>query len=206
MSTMLVGKKVFTVTSSTSSSISREETLSKDMFEAVKKRNITGDQAGVDGILDEGKVNLGTFVEEGGKKRTVLKMLLEDCVNGDKIVQRQLDQNVRQLEVDKDSIEYGTQIAFEGIFGMDNSLKQMVVVKELLGLRTSAKEGEQRDAFTRCLSTCSCSFGAANWRIFHFQFSLPPNSWFLICLFPNRLIGHPVIATLIHTKWKKTQW
>ena len=150
---MLVGKKVFTVTSTTSS-ISREETLSKDMFEAVKKRNITGDQAGVDGILDEGKVNLGTFVEEGGKKRTVLKMLLEDCVNGDKIVQRQLDQNVRQLEVDKDSIEYGTQIAFEGIFGMDNSLKQMVVVKELLGLRTSAKEGEQRDAFTRCIFTC----------------------------------------------------
>ena len=153
MSTMLVGKKVFTVTSSTSS-ISREETLSKDMFEAVKKRNITGDQADVDGILDEGKVNLGTFLKEGGKKRTVLRMLLENCVNGDKIVQRQLDQNVRQLEVDKDSIEYGTQIAFEGIFGMDNSLKQMVVVKELLGLRTSAKEGEQRDVFTRCLSTC----------------------------------------------------
>ena len=154
MSTMLVGKKVFTVTSSTTSSSSREETLSKDMFEAVKKRNITGDQADVDGILDEGKVNLGTFIEEGGKKRTVLKMLLEDCVNGDNIVQRQLDQNVRQLEVDKDSIEYGTQIAFEGIFGLDSSLKQMVVVKELLGLRTSAKEGEQRDAFTRCLSTC----------------------------------------------------
>ena len=63
MSTMLVGKKVFTVTStSTSSSISREETLAKDMFEAVKKRNITGDQADVDGILDVGKVNLGTFV------------------------------------------------------------------------------------------------------------------------------------------------
>ena len=153
MSTMLVGKKVFTMTSSTSS-ISREETLSKDMFEAVKKRNITGDQADVDGILDEGKVNLGTFVEEGGKKRTVLRMLLEDCVNGDKIVQRQLDQIIRQLEVDKDSIEFGTQIAFDGIFGMDNSSKQMAVVKELLDLRTSAKEGEQRDAFTRCLSTC----------------------------------------------------
>ena len=152
MSTMLVGKKVFTMTSSTTSS--REESLAKDMFEAVKKRNITGDQADVDGILDEGKVNLGTFLKEGGKKRTVLKMLLEDCVNGDNIVQRQLDQNVRQLEVDKDSIEYGTQIAFEGIFGLDSSLKQMVVVKELLGLRTSAKEGEQRDAFTRCLSTC----------------------------------------------------
>ena len=72
MSTMLVGKKVFTVTSSTSS-IRREETLSKDMLEAVKRRNITGDQAGVDGILDEGKVNLGTFVEEGGKKNVVVE-------------------------------------------------------------------------------------------------------------------------------------
>ena len=148
MSTMLVGKKVFTVTSSTSS-ISREETLAKDMFEAVKKRNITGDQADVDGILDEGKVNLGTFLKEGGKKRTVLRMLLENCVNGDKIVQRQLNKNVRQLEVDKDSIEFGTQIAFEGIFGMDNFWNQMVVVKELLDLRTSAKEGEQRDVFIR---------------------------------------------------------
>ena len=148
MTTMLVGEKVFTVTS-TSTTSSREESLAKDMFEAVKKRNITGDQADVDGILDEGKVNLGTFLKEGGRKRTVLRLLLEDCVNGDKIVQRQLDQNVRQLEVQEDSIEFGTQIAFDGIFGMDNSSKQMAVVKELLDLRTSAKEGEQRDVFIR---------------------------------------------------------
>ena len=149
MVTMFPSKKVFAVASI------REENLSKvlqDIIDAVKKSNITGDQTDIIQILNERKINLGTHhVTEGGRKRTVLKMLLEDCVNGDRIIEQQLDQNVRKLEVNENSIAYGTEIDFGGVFETDGSLKQMLVVKELLDLRACSKEGEQREAFTRCI-------------------------------------------------------
>ena len=78
-------------------------------------------------------------------------MLLEDCVNGDKIVEEQLDQSVRRLEVNENSIGYGTEIDFGGVFETDSSPKQMLVVKELLDLRAGSREGEQREAFTRSI-------------------------------------------------------
>ena len=132
-----------------------EENVTKvlqDMVDAVKKSNITGNQEDIVQILNERKINLGTHHQtEGGRKRTVLRMLIEDCVNGDKIIEQQLDQNVRKLEVIENSIEYGTEIDFGGVFETDGSSKQMLVVKELLDLRAGSKEGEQRDAFTRCI-------------------------------------------------------
>ena len=146
---MFASKKVFTVASI------REENVTKvlqDIVDAVKKSNISGNQEDIVQILNERKINLGTLHQtEGGRKRTVLRMLIEDCVNGDKIIEQQLDQNVRKLEVNENSIEYGTEIDFGGVFETDGSVKQMLVVKELLDLRAGSKEGEQRDAFTRCI-------------------------------------------------------
>ena len=147
MVSMFSSKKVFAVASI------REENLAKvfqDIVDAVKKSNITGNQADIVQILNERKVNLGSRLTEGGRKRSVLRMLLEDCVNGDKIVEEQLDQSVRRLEVNENSIGYGTEIDFGRLFGTDGSLKQMLVVKELLDLRAKSREGEQREAFTRC--------------------------------------------------------
>ena len=149
MVTMFPSKKVFAVASM------REENLAKvveDIVDAVKKSNTTGNQEDIVQILNERKVNLGTRLTEGGRRRTVLRMLLEDCVNGDKIIEELLDQNVRRLEVNENSIEYGTEIDFGRLFETDGSLKQMLVVKELLDLRASSREGEQREAFTRFLN------------------------------------------------------
>ena len=148
MVSMVPSKKVFAVASI------REENLAtvlQDIIDAVKTSNITGNQSDIVQILNERKVNLGTHLTEVGRKRTVLRMLLEDCVNGDKIVEDQLDQNVRRLEVNENSIGYGTEIDFEGVFETDSSPKQMLVVKELLDLRASSREGEQREAFTRSI-------------------------------------------------------
>ena len=148
MVSMFPSKKVFAVASI------REENLAKvfqDIVDALKKSNITGNQADIVQILNERKVNLGSRLTEGGRKRSVLRMLLEDCVNGDKIVEEQLDQSVRRLEVNENSIGYGTEIDFGGVFERDGSPKQMLVVKELLDLRAGSREGEQREAFTRSI-------------------------------------------------------
>ena len=146
---MFQSKKVFAVTSI------GEENMRKvlqDIVEAVKESNITGNQGDIVQIFSDRKVNLGTrlMTDEGERKRTVLRILLEDCVNGDKIIEELLDKNVRRMEVNENSIEYGTEIDFGRLFGTDGSLKQMLVVKELLDLRARSREGEQREAFTRC--------------------------------------------------------
>ena len=143
---MLKTKKVFSAAASI-----RDGGL-QDFVKAVKKSNLTGNQMDVVQILNEKQINLGNYLTEGGKRRTVIRILLEDCVNGDKIIEEQLDQNVRRLEVNENSIEFGTEIDFRGVFETDGSakqVKQMLVVKELLDLRAGSKEGEHREAFTR---------------------------------------------------------
>ena len=192
MVTMFPSKKVFAVASM------REENLAKvveDIVDAVKKSNLTGNQEDIVEILNERKVNLGTRLTVGGRRRTVLRMLLEDCVNADKIIEELLDQNVRRLEVNENSIEYGTEIDFGRLFETDGSLKQMLVVKELLDLRASSREGEQREAFTRFYKSTRYP-----------NICLMKQEEFIKCHLPQRLIGHPVIASLVHTKWRKTQW
>ena len=120
-----------------------------DIIAAVEESKKSGDHSEIHEILNNGKINLRSRIEEEeGEQRTILKKLLDDAVNGDKIVERQLDKNVKQIGVSENSLEHGTEIDFEGIF-KDGSPRQTRVVKELLDLRARSREGEQRDAYTR---------------------------------------------------------
>ena len=116
---------------------------------AVEESKKSGDHSEIYEILNNRKINLRSRIkEEEGEQRTILKKLLDDAVNGDKIVERQLDKNVEQIGVNENSLDHGTEINFEGIF-KDGSPRQTRVVKELLDLRACSREGEQRDAYTR---------------------------------------------------------
>lgn len=120
-----------------------------DIIAAVEESKKSGDHSKIHEILNNRKINLRSRIEEeGGEQRTILKKLLDDAVNGDKIVERQLDKNVKQIGASENSLEHGTEIDFEGIF-KDGSPRQTRVVKELLDLRACTSEGEQRDAYTR---------------------------------------------------------
>ena len=120
-----------------------------DIIAAVEESKKSGDHSKIHEILNNRKINLRSRIEEEeGEQRTILKKLLDDAVNGDKIVERQLDKNVKQIGASENSLEHGTEIDFEGIF-KDGSPRQTRVVKELLDLRACTSEGEQRDAYTR---------------------------------------------------------
>ena len=119
-----------------------------DIIVAVEESKRSGDQSKIHEILKNRKINLRSRIEENGSSRTILRKLLDDAVNGDKIVEQQLDKNLQQIGANENSLEHGTQIDFEGIF-KENSPRQTLVVKELLDLRASSREGEQRDAYTR---------------------------------------------------------
>ena len=68
-------------------------------------------------------INSGTpIVEEIDgirKNRTILRKLLEDGVNGDKIVEKELDIHVSELCDNKNSVDYALEVDFEGILYKD---------------------------------------------------------------------------------------
>ena len=92
----------------------------------------------------------GTAIEEEidgePKKRTILRKILEDAVNGDKIVKKELDNHISELDDKKDSINYAVNIDFEGILCEDSS-KQTMVVYDLLDLRVE-KGSDTMQPFT----------------------------------------------------------
>ena len=113
----------------------------------------SGEHLEIHEILDKRQINLRSRIieEEGKTPRTILRKLLDDAVNGDRIVEQQLDKNVQRVGATENSLDFGAQIDFGGIFKED-SPRQTRVVKELLDLRASSSEGEQRDAYTRFIS------------------------------------------------------
>jgi len=151
-----------------------QEPLKKpdDIIEAVERSKDSGDHSEIHNILKDRQINLRTGIEEQidgdkSKKRTIARKLLEDAVNGNKIVKKELDIHVRATDDKEDSINYALEIDFEGIL-CEDSPKQTMVVYDLLDLRVE-KRSENNEAFTS-------------------------------------LIKHPVIATFIALKWKKTRW
>ena len=113
----------------------------------------SGEHLEIHEILDKRQINLRSRIieEEGKTQRTILRKLLDDAVNGDRIVEQQLDKNVQRVGATENSLDFGAQIDFGGIF-KEGSPRQTRVVKELLDLRASSSEGEQRDAYTRFIS------------------------------------------------------
>ena len=130
-----------------------EETLKvpEDIVTAVEDSKRTGDHTEIHSILNSRQINLRSRIVEGGKRRTILKKLLEDAVNGDRIVEQQLDKSVNQIGENENQLNYGIEIDFGGIF-KESSSRQTQVVKELLDLRASSREGEQREAITRLVT------------------------------------------------------
>jgi len=124
-----------------------------DIIAAVEKSLESGEHLEIHEILDKRQINLRSRIieEEGKTSRTILRKLLDDAVNGDRIVEQQLDKNVQRVGATENSLDFGAQIDFGGIFKED-SPRQTRVVKELLDLRASSSEGEQRDAYTRLIS------------------------------------------------------
>ena len=112
-----------------------------DIGEAIKRSLHSGDHQEIHKILNDRKMNLRSIVYEEKGEKTVLRKLLDDAVNGDKIVQKQLDKDVKPIGANENCLDYGTEIDFEGIFE-DGSLRQTRVVKELLDLRASCREGD----------------------------------------------------------------
>ena len=123
----------------------------------------SGEHLEIHEILDKRQINLRSRIieEEGKTSRTILRKLLDDAVNGDRIVEQQLDKNVQRVGATENSLDFGAQIDFGGIFKED-SPRQTRVVKELLDLRASSSEGEQRDAYTRFISFNLPAFDAYN--------------------------------------------
>eukprot|EP00092_Neocalanus_flemingeri_P000315 GFUD01000337.1.p1 GENE.GFUD01000337.1~~GFUD01000337.1.p1 ORF type:complete len:560 (+),score=128.32 GFUD01000337.1:393-2072(+) len=142
-----------------------------DVIEAIERSKQTGDHSEIHNILKDRNINLRTAIEEEidgvNKKRTIARKLLEDAVNGNKIVKRELDIHVKATDDKEDSINYALEIDFEGILS-EESPKQTMVLYDLLDLRVE-KRSEHNEAFTN-------------------------------------LIKHPVIASFIALKWKKTKW
>ena len=95
----------------------------------------------------------GTAIEEKddgvNKKRTILRKILEDAVNGNKIVKKELDSHVTELDNKKDSIKYALEVNFEGIV-CKNSSKQTMVVYDLLDLRVE-KGSDTMQPFTNLI-------------------------------------------------------
>eukprot|EP00092_Neocalanus_flemingeri_P052399 GFUD01061240.1.p1 GENE.GFUD01061240.1~~GFUD01061240.1.p1 ORF type:complete len:560 (+),score=130.07 GFUD01061240.1:174-1853(+) len=150
-----------------------QEPLKKpdDIIEAIERSKQTGDHSEIHNLLKDRNINLRTAIEEDidgvKKKRTIARKLLEDAVNGNKIVKRELDIHVKATDDKEDSINYALEIDFEGILS-EESPKQTMVLYDLLDLRVE-KRSEHNEAFTS-------------------------------------LIKHPVIASFIALKWKKTKW
>ena len=55
-------------------------------------------------------------------------------MNGNKIVKKELDDHVKELDDKRDSINYAVEVDFEGIL-CEDSYKQTMVVYDLLDLR-----------------------------------------------------------------------
>merc|ERR1711970_277225 len=106
----------------------------KDIIDAVEKSKESGDHAEIHKILTNRNINLRFPIKEEDKTRTIARKILEDAVNGNKIVKKELDDHVKELDDKKDSINYAVEVDFEGILCKD-SFKQTMVVYDLLDLR-----------------------------------------------------------------------
>ena len=72
--------------------------------------------------------------------RTIFRKLLEDSVNGDRIVEHELDNLITaDPRINENSIDYSIDLNFEGIF-KEESPNQTRVVNDLLDLRAEHRE------------------------------------------------------------------
>jgi len=121
----------------------------KDIIDAVEQSRETGDHAEIHKILTNRNINLRSPIEEEDKTRTIARKILEDAVNGNKIVKKELDDHVKELDDKRDSINYAVEVDFEGVL-CEDSYKQTMVVYDLLDLRAE-KANDNMQPFTNLI-------------------------------------------------------
>ena len=70
-------------------------------------------------------------------------------MNGNKIVKKELDDHVKELDDKRDSINYAVEVDFEGVL-CEDSYKQTMVVYDLLDLRAE-KANDNMQPFTNLI-------------------------------------------------------
>jgi len=130
----------------------------EDIIDAVEKSKETGDHTEIHKILTNRNINLRSPIEEEGKTRTIARKILEDAVNGNKIVKKELDDHVKELDDKKDSVNYAVEVDFEGIL-CEDSYKQTMVVYDLLDLRAEQETSK----------ICYCNVPHDHWLAFAFM-------------------------------------
>jgi len=86
------------------------------------------------------------------KKRTLFRKILEDTVNGNKIVEEVLNTYIKTTAENENDANYGIEIDFSGLASVDpqKGMMQTTCVNELLDLRAKAK-GSRADIYSDLL-------------------------------------------------------
>lgn len=135
----------------------------KDIIDAVEESKESGDHEQIHNILRNRNINLRTPIEEEDQTRTIARKILEDAVNGNKIVKKELDNHLTELDDKIDSVNYAVEVEFEGVF-YEESDKQMMVVYDLLDLR-SEKGNDNMEPYTNLIKhPVIALFIASKWK------------------------------------------
>ena len=83
------------------------------------------------------------------KKRTLFRKILEDTVNGNKIVEEVLNTYIKTTAENENDANYGIEIDFSGLASVDpqKGMMQTTCINELLDLRAKAK-GSRADIYS----------------------------------------------------------
>ena len=84
------------------------------------------------------------------KKRTFFRKILEDTVNGNKIVEEVLNTYIKKTTENENDANYGIEIDFSGLAQGDPQKEQMqtTCINELLELRAKAKGTKEADIYS----------------------------------------------------------
>ena len=84
------------------------------------------------------------------KKRTLFRKILEDTVNGNKIVEEVLNTYIKKTTENENDANYGIEIDFSGLAPGDPQKGQMqtTCINELLELRAKAKGTKEADIYS----------------------------------------------------------
>jgi len=108
----------------------------EDLSEIIRETNNCGDHSKLLKVIQEKKLSLMSHIKhgEGDESRMLLKKLLDDVVNGHKIVKAILDNCVGETCEEEDSIDFAIKIDWSGMFNSKQN-NQTDLLFHLLNIR-----------------------------------------------------------------------
>ena len=108
----------------------------EDLSEIIRETNNTGDHSKILKVIQEKKLSLMSQIKHGesDESRMLLKKLVDDVVNGHKIVKAILDNCVGETCEEEDSIDFAIQIDWSGMFNSKQN-NQTDLLFHLLNIR-----------------------------------------------------------------------